>query len=326
MIRILGIKQWLILLLLVMMEIPAFAAGTGNGTSMVTLEIPTTITVSGSQLYLSDLGVVRSGQFDVSNYLRQVELGPVPIPGQQRVLNRDYLNTIVKQYHFPFTIQLQMDDTVVVKSLATRIEAESIQKAIETLVAEKKTYFLKRWVELRNIPEKIILSPGEWKIEASFTGNPVEVGPVLFKVVLTKGTESRVLNISGKVRATALVYRACRNVSYQSVINSSDFELVEMELESGKEYLGEIQSGNRVTKLIRQGEILRKDWVQPLPLVSKNQEVKVIVKDEDVAISILATAKSDGWLGDEIMIINPLSHKIFKTRVTGKGIVELNLQ
>ncbi len=325
MIRILEIKQWLILLLLVMMELPAFAAGVGNGTSMVTLEIPTSITVSGSQLYLSDLGVVRSGQSDVSNYLRQVELGPVPIPGQQRVLNRDYLNAIVKQYRFPFTIQFQMGDTVVVKSLATRIEAESIQKAIDTLVAGKKTYFLKRWVEIRNIPEKIIVSPGEWKIEASFAGNPVEVGPVLFKVILTKGTESRVLNISGKLRATARVYRASRNISYQSVINSSDFELVEMELESGKEYLGEIQSGNRVTKLIRQGEILRKDWVQPLPLVSKAQEVKVIVKDENVAISILATAKSDGWLGDEIMIINPFSHKMFKTRVTGKGTVELNL-
>ncbi len=316
----------MILLLLVLMELPAFAAGVDNGTSMVTLEIPTSITVSGSQLYLSDLGVVRSGQSDVSNYLRQVELGPVPIPGQQRVLNRDYLNAIVKQYHFPFTIQLQMDDTVVVKSLATQIEAESIQKAIEILVAGEKSNFLKCWVELRNIPEKIIVKPGEWKIEASFAGNPVKVGPALFKVVLTKGTESRVLNISGKVRATARVYRACRNISYQSVINSSDFELVEMELESGKEYLGEIQSGNRVTKLIRQGEILRKDWVQPLPLVSKAQEVKVIVKDENVAISILATAKSDGWLGDEIMIINPFSHKIFKTRVTGKGIVELNLQ
>ncbi len=309
-----------------MMGAPAFAVGIGNGSPMVTLEIPSTVTVSGSELYLSDLGVVRGGQAGVSDYLKQVELGPIPVPGQKRVLNRDYLNSLLKQYHFPFTLALKMDNEVVVKSLAACIDGENIQKAIEGLVAEKKPHFLKRWVELRNIPEKMLLSPGEWKTVASFVGNPAEVGPALFKVVLTKGMESRVLNISGKIRATALVYRALRNIPYQSVINPSDFELVEIELENGREFLGVIQSGNRVTKLIKQGEILQKDWFQPLPLVSKDQQVIVTVKDENVAISILGTAKADGWLGNEIMIINPLSHKIFKARVTGNGIVELNMQ
>ncbi|HBF37394.1 MAG TPA: flagella basal body P-ring formation protein FlgA, partial [Firmicutes bacterium] len=153
-----------------------------------------------------------------------------------------------------------------------------------------------------------------------------EVGAALFKVVLSKDSESRVLNISGKVRATALVYRALRDLSYQSVLNSADFELIEMELENGKEFVGDLQSGIRTTKLIKQGEILRKDWFQPVPLISKDQEVKVTVKDENVAVNILGIAKADGWLGDEIMVTNPLSHKSFKSRVTGNGIVELNLQ
>lgn len=320
-----GYILWLLSLIL-LIGTPAFAVSTGSGFPVVSLEIPPSVTVSGSVLYLSDLGVVRGGQSDVSEYLKQVELGPIPLPGQQRVLSRDYLNSLLKQYRFPFMIELEMDDEVVVKSLAVSIDGESIKKSIEALVLEKKPHYLKRWVELRNIPEKILLSPGEWKIEVFFAGNPMEVGPVLFKVVLKKGTESRVLNISGKIRATALVYRALRNISYQSVINPSDFELVEMELENGKEFLGDIQSGSRTIKLIKQGEVLRRDWIQPLPLVSKDQQVKVTVKDENVAISILGIAKTDGWLGDEIMITNPLSHKIFKARVIGNGIVELNMQ
>jgi flagella basal body P-ring formation protein FlgA len=308
--------------------VPTIVWGAGSALKVVTLAIPSVITVSGPRLWLNDLGTICEGQASAVavDYLKQVDLGAAPAPGQERVFNRDYLNSILEQFNFPVIIRLQMGETVVVKSSAACIQESDIQKAIQSLYTEKKPHIVKRWVELQNIPGIVNLSPGEWEIKVSVIGNQVEAGNTLFKVVLTKGTESRILNISGKVRATAQVYRAVRDIPYQSVIMPADFELVELELQNGKEFVGEFQSGVRLTKLVKQGEVLHKNWLQPIPLISKNQEVKVVVKDENVAIKIIGIAKIDGWLGDEVMIVNPLSHKTFKARVTGNGIVELNMQ
>lgn len=305
---------------------PMVARGAGNECTVVTFEIPASVIVSGPKVCFNDLGTIREGQSDVSECLKQVKLGSAPAPGIVRNFSRNYLNSIIRQYNLPVTIYLQMGEQVAVKSLAACIRRAEIEQTIQNLFTEKKPHLISKWVELHNIPEMLWLNRGEWKIEVLPIGNPSEVGNALFRVVLTKENESRILNISGKIRATALVYRAIRNITYQALINTTDFELVEMELQSGKELIGEIPSQMRSIKAIKQGEFLRTDWFQPIPLVLRNQEVKVVVRDENVVIKILGVAKVDGWLGDEILINNPDGHKTFKARVTGKGIVELNIQ
>jgi flagella basal body P-ring formation protein FlgA len=296
----------------------------------VTIQIPETVEVTGPKLCLNDLGTIKEGQTSASDYLKKVGLGTAPAPGQVRTFNREYLDSIIRQYNFPVTIDIQMGELVSVMSIAACIKKADIEAAVQKLFNEKKPHLMKRWVELHNIPDVIWLNQGEWKIEASMskarTNNSLEVGNALFRVVLSRGNESRVLNISGKIRATALVYRAVKNIAYKSLVNTSDFELIEMELQNGKEVLGVIPSQIRAIKEIKQGEVLRSDWFQPLPLVSKDQEDKVIVQDENVAIKILGVAKADGWLGDEILINNPVSHKIFKARVIDNGTVQLNIR
>jgi flagella basal body P-ring formation protein FlgA len=308
----------------VFMPVVAWAAGSGSAAA--TFEIPENITVSGPSLSLNDLGALKEGPASTANYLKQVALGTVPAPGQVRIFNREYLVSILRQYNFPVAVKLQMGGKVVVKSPAACIRRPEIEQAIQDSLGEKKPHLLKKWVELHNIPEELWLNQGEWKIKASPAGDPSKVGNALFKVVISQGTESRVLNISGKIKAVALVYRAVRKVSYQALVNNGDFELVEMELQNGKELVGDFPSQMRTIKVIKQGEVLRTDYFQPIPLVSKAQEVKVVVQDENVAIKVLGIAKSDGWLGDEILINNPASNKVFKARVTGKGTVELNIR
>jgi flagella basal body P-ring formation protein FlgA len=299
--------------------------GEGSEVATATFEIPEMATIGGPKIFLNDLGTVINGPNNVSDYLKQVDLGTVPAPGQVRNFSREYLNSIIRQYNFPVTINLQMGEQVVVKSIAACIPGAEIEKSIQNLFVEKESHIIKKWVELRNMPELLWLSQGDWKIAAFPVGNLPEVGNALFKVILTKGKETKVINISGRIRATAQVYRALRNISHQAQISETDFELVAMELVNGRELVGEIPNQSRSTKLIKPGEILQKDWVQPIPLVCKEHEIKVIVKDENVVIKIIGVAKFDGWLGDEILIMNPISNKMFKAKVTGNGVVEVNL-
>jgi flagella basal body P-ring formation protein FlgA len=317
---------WISLLIGLFILIPVIALGESNQITIVTLEIPDTVTVNGPKLFLNDLGMVRGGQTSASGYLKLVDLGAAPAPGQLRIFNREYLNSIIRQYNLPVTVNLQMGEQLVVKSIAACIKGAEIEKVIQNLVAEKKPNFTNKWVELHNIPEMLWLTRGEWKIEAFPVGKLPEVGTALFKVVLTKGKENKTLNISGKIRATAMVYQAVRDISRQVVINQIDFVLIERELLSGKEFVGEMPHQIRSTKVVKQGEILRIDWFQPIPLVGKDHQVKVIVKDQNVIIDIIGVAKVDGWLGDEVLIINPASTKTFRAKVTGNGIAEVNLQ
>jgi flagella basal body P-ring formation protein FlgA len=293
--------------------------------STATFVIPETVVVGGPKIFFSDLGTIQSGQTDFEDFLKRVDLGAAPAPGEVRTFNREYLNSIIRQNRFPIAISLQMGEQVAVKSIATCIQGVEIEKAIQNLFAEKKTNIIKKWVELHNLPETIWLSHGEWKIAVFPIGNLPEVGNALFKVILTKDKENKTINISGKIRATALVYRTLRNISNQTAINQRDFELMEMELATGKELVGAIPGQTRATKFIKQGEILRTDWLQPIPLVCKDHAVKVIVKDENVVIKIVGVAKVDGWLGDEILISNPDSNKVFRAKVIGNGVAEVNL-
>lgn len=320
-------KLFLVSLLIgLMLLTPTIAQGENNEHTAVTFEIPEVVIVSGPKISFNDLGTMKSGQTNVSDYLKRIDLGTAPAPGQVRTFNKEYLNSIIHQYNLPVTVDLQMGTQVVVKLMATCIKGTEIEKAVQNLFAEKKPYLIKKWVELHNIPEMLWLNQGEWKIEAFSVGNLPEVGNALFKVVLTKGKENKTINISGKIRSIALVYGAVRDISHQAVINRTDFVMIERELLSGKELVGEIPSQIRSTKVIKQGEILRTDWFQPIPLVCKDHDVKVIVKDDNVVINIIGIAKVDGWLGDEVLISNPASNKMFRAQVTGNGIAEVNLQ
>jgi flagella basal body P-ring formation protein FlgA len=315
-------KAGLLVALIIFLQIPA--SGEAQG---VTFEIPETVAVNGPNVCFNDLGVIKEDTPGRAGYfLKQIDLGPAPAPGQVRILGREYLNSIIQQYKMPFSIHLEMADQVTVKANAICIQKSQLEQAIQNLFSEKKPHLLKKWVEVQNMPESLWVSQGKWEIEASLVGNPGEVGNGLFKVALTKGSENRILNICGKIRARALVYRAIRDIPRQASLDPTDFELIEAELQNSKELISEFPAKIRATKLIKQGEILRSEWFQPIPLVCKDQEVTVIARDENVGVKMVGLAKMDGWRGDMIPIINPVSHKTIKAKVTGNGLVELNIQ
>lgn len=317
----LGWPGWMLLLIWVFSGISFAEAG-----EPVTMEIPETITVAGPKIYLSNLGTVTGGTVQERQYLERVDLGQAPGPGQVRIFTREYLGFIIKQYRFNQPLILKMGKQVEVRVEADCIKGEEIQKAIEEKLPVIKPDYLRRTLELHNLPKEVWLRKGEWQIEAAPLGNLPELGTVLFKVVLSRDQEKRTINLSGKLRVYARVHRAIKPIPLHREILKDNFELVETELTNGKEFLGEIPERTRTTKPLKQGEILREDQLQPIPLVFKDREVNVIVKNNNIEITIVGIAKADGWMGDRIPVLNPTSRKIFQGRVTGSNVVEVNVQ
>lgn len=294
-----------------------------SGQSNPVFVIADAVTVKGPEIHFSDLGTLRNGTEEDRRNLQQITLGAAPLPGQVRKLSRSYLELLLKQHQTTGDLALEMGDQVEIRVAAVCIKAADLEAAVQKLIPAKKSQIIKEWLELRNLPEAIWLSNSDWRIEASQLNGIPELGPVLFKVILTNGNERRVLNLSGRIHATALVYKARRDLPRFTELDPEDFEAVESGLTNGSELLGTLPAGMRTTKPFHRGEILRSDQIQTIPLVQKGQEVGVIVKSDRLEIRIIGIAKSDGWLNDWIQLQNPSSRKLFRGKVIGKDLVEV---
>ncbi len=286
------------------------------------LEIADRVIVPGPKIYLSDLGTIHYASETERMDLR-VDLGPAPYPGQVRVFSRDYLGLILKQKGFNENLNIRMGTQVEVRVESTCITASQVEAEIRKALPQNETFIVKKWIELRNLPAETWLSKGEWQINASPLGELPRVGTALFRVTFSKGNELRTTNVSGKIRAIGQVYQAVRNINRHSLINDTDFRVMEIELTNGQEMLGRLPQNIRSTRLIKEGDILETDHFQPLPLVTKDNFVNVIVKGGNVAIKMTGIARKDGWMGEQILIYNPDSKKQFQGRVIGRNLVEV---
>ncbi len=288
------------------------------------LEIADRVIVPGPKIYLSDLGSIQN-PFPMERIDLMVDLGPAPYPGQVRVFSRDYLRLILKQKGFNENLNIRMGKQVEIRVESTCITAAQVEAAIEKILPQKDGFIIKRWVEFRNVPAETWLNKGEWQVKASPLGDIPQVGPGLFRVTFAKDKELKTINVSGKIRALGRVYQSTRDIRRHSSINENDFKLVETELANGQELVGRLPQGIRSTKLIKKGEVLKKDHFQTLPLVTKENFVNVIVKGGNIAVKMTGVAGKDGWLGDQVLIVNPNSNKEFQGRVIGRNLVEVTL-
>lgn len=286
------------------------------------LEIADRVIVPGPKIYLADLGTVNNiSEPEKLNLM--VDLGPAPYPGQVRTFSRDYLGLILKQKGFVQGLEIRMGPQVEVRVESTCVTGAQLEAAVQKALPSNDPSILKKWVELRNLPAETWLSKGEWQIKALPLGELPRVGAVLFRITLSKGSEVKNINVNGKIRAIGRVYQSVRDLNRHSLVNESDFLLVETELKDGTEILGPIPAKTRTTRIVKRGETLEAGHLQPLPLVIKDNIVNVRVKGQNILINMTGVAVKDGWLGDRITIQNPAGKKVFQGRVIGSNLVEV---
>jgi flagella basal body P-ring formation protein FlgA len=299
------------------------SATVSRGAEPFLLEIPEEVTVAGPKINLADLGQARGATESDVNFLRGLELGLAPLPGQTRIFTRKYLEFILKQQKACRCPVLQMGPQVTVRLATTTIEGSTIAAAINRQLPEQSGV-IKQWVEITNLPERICLPKGSWQIEASVLNGRVRVGANLFKVKLIGAADSRTLSLTGVVQQIAIVYRAKRNLAVKQPVLPENFEKLQLKLTSGREYTGDFPQGYRHLRSLRRGQVLLAEGIQPKPQVLKGSEVRVVFNEAGISVSLTARAKQDGWIGDQITLVNPTTKKEFQGQVVQAGIVAVS--
>ncbi|TCL75270.1 flagella basal body P-ring formation protein FlgA [Hydrogenispora ethanolica] len=295
----------------------------GNGAAAaegLTVTIPEQVTVNGPRIGLGDIGTFSGGTPAEYQILAQMALGPAPQPGQSRVFAKKYLDFQIKQLPLKEPVRLEMSETVTIQVAAVCITKDAIAAEVGKLLPAKPG--VTRWIELNNLPDSIWLNPGDWRIGAVPVGKLPDFGKVLFQVTLENGSERKVINVSGRIRAKARVYKLVHHLPKFTPLQPEDLEPVEMELTFGDEFC-EDWEGWRTSKPVRAGRILRAADLQRVPLVAKDHPVRVTVKNAGVEIVIAGIALADGWSGDSIPVVNPSSKTKFRAKVSGPGATEV---
>ncbi len=81
--------------------------------------------------------------------------------------------------------------------------------------------------------------------------------------------------------------------------------------------------GQAASRAIPAGGILGRKNIRKTALIKKKQPVELILKHGSIVISMRGIAKTNGFLNDQIKIINPVSRKEVEAVVTGNGIAEM---
>jgi flagella basal body P-ring formation protein FlgA len=318
-------KRWAVVLGILLLGLAlSGSAPKGRAAAELILEIPEQVTVAGPKISLADLGRLQGADSADRDFLGNLELGLAPLPGQTRFFTRSYLEFICKQQKGHRCPALLMGPKVAVRVEAVAIEGSAIAAAIDRLLPPLPAGIIKQWVQIQNLPETVWLPKGKWRIEAVAVDKRLALGTNVFNVKLIGETEFRIINLTGVVHKTAAVYRAKRFLTAKTQLNEENFDKIEIELATGREYTGNFPKEYRNIRSLRQGQVLLAETLQPLPQVCQGSEVQVTFHEGGVLVRVTGYAKQDGWSGDRITLINPVSKKEFQGRVAGPGVVEIS--
>jgi len=178
--------------------------------------------------------------------------------------------------------------------------------------------------------------PGKYTIQIARTPKlpPIKQGKVTFEPERTSKSEPigrffvvfRVY-VDGVSAATARVelqgnwsgtlYRAKTALQRKTAIVPGELEAIDFEGIPPAGALKELPKDIRLRQPMSVGKILTQMDIEPIPLISASDKVRVTLKNGSLQITSEATAKSNGSIGDRVRLEMDGSKKILQAVVTG---------
>ncbi|MDP4172802.1 MAG: flagellar basal body P-ring formation chaperone FlgA [Bacteroidota bacterium] len=206
---------------------------------------------------------------------------------------------------------------------AAALQADPIlQKNIENYLKEQLKGYEKFEFELVSSPatkpsDKISIDQDR---QFRLSGNMAYV-PV--KIYSIDGRNSSSSLLSVRVKLYKMIFVATTAIKYGTELKESNFvqklsdvaQLRGLPVEDLKEI-----SSTKSKFNIREGDILTKESIQPLPLIRNGEKVVAIFSSGNLSITLDAAARQDGAKGDIIRIVTP-DKKLFKAKVVDENSV-----
>lgn len=173
------------------------------------------------------------------------------------------------------------------------------------------------------VPDQVV-SDGHVDLRAqSPVGSPSFVNvPVQIEV---NGHLDRTVLVGYRVQQYVETAVAAHDLTAGTVLSEEDLRMARVPF-AGRDGNGiEALVGRKLNGAVLDGQPVSLSATAVNQIVKPGSTVMFVIRDNGVAVSADAIARTGGGLGDEVFVYNPATHKALSGVVTGPGTVELDI-
>ena len=285
------------------------------------------VEVKSEKIYLSDIIAIEEGE--VISGLDKIDLGRSPEPGKEKIIDGRYIYIKLKQAKIKMPEE-EIPKKIVIKREKYRDMTGVIKKKIEEKLREKYTGKNVEF-EFKTNEEGIEAPDGEYTVE--FNDEKIDGGEVgkfnTYAEIYIEGNVYKKINIMINAGKKEKAY-----VLTDSVLNGEKFSFFKVELKDviiTDEEIVTKENVNLFEKKIyktsmKKGEMIKPKDFAPIRIFKQNSKVKLYIEENGLSISYIVKAMEDGYLGENVKVLNEKSKKVITGVVQENGSVKLSAE
>lgn len=290
------------------------------------LHFKDSVMVNDTVITLSDIASIDHCESGILSKLNEFKVGDAAPAGYSRLVNRDDLLTYLLQPSFkPLKI-------VVSGAKRTRVSTDFIEKKIidtknelERFLANELEWPQNSWtLRILNENESFKIIDKPFTVKYSGLMNKKPKGGFNFLMSVVQGSKCIRVAVNCEMKVVLTVVVAVASIERGQVIQSSSCDLRTIDVTQlgiiPYNALSQVE-GKKALRLISEGQIINKQWIQEIPEIEKGDPVTIVVKKSTVRVTVSATAREPGNIGEKIWVENSESHKLVRVVVKSKGVV-----
>lgn len=292
---------------------------------------------AGGETYaLNDSAEVRRGILYLSDFLSanvptwlcaraaRVPLGDAPVPGAQRKIERAEIERDLRS--FPdVRAAVEIPAIIEVQRWSRPLGREELLRAIENTL-QKNHLAAKLTRDNVNLDSEIDVTEAAPQLKVTQIIPAREGNGMRVRMVVASEPHIPPFWVLLDCQIDQPTPVAAKDIPLASAVLDSD---VRMEMRSVSFGLGQVPEtladvvGRSTRRLIRAGETLRAEMLDPLILVRAGQPVEILLQGRGMRITAEATPLDAGMSGQKIRVRNQVTGKILTATVVGPRLVEI---
>lgn len=294
-----------------------------------TVHLASTFQSSEAEIRLGQIAKITCSDTNLAEKLRKLQVGRTPFAGQVLTLNQGLVLLRIK------TAQIPSDKIKLTGAPTTKITREAGIVHGDEIIATAEAEVQSAWSQTGVVTTEVVQRPadatvptGTVELRARVSGN-ARPGMVTVPVdVLVDGVRSRTINVTLRVSVMTPVVVANQPLARGQLIEASMLAVEDRDLgRFGADTFTDVSlvAGQKATRTIQTGGVIRKSDLQIIPLVHRNGPVVIRSGSGRITVSANGVALEEGQLGQLVRVRPQYSKETITAKVTGEGAVEIAL-
>lgn len=308
-----------LLVLFSLTALPVLASG-------IAVELRPEASISGSVYRVDDIAKVESDNPSVTGRLGGMEIGMTPRPGRSERITQQQVMRFIEANAPEWRGKLQMSGsrTTIVRATGVMVDKQRLQQLAMEFLRSVMGQGYER-IEVKPVGEmRDMMLPPDAEFRPRALSGPISRRTAVWIDIQAAGRPYAAVPVWFSVHAWKPVPIARRELPAGSEVRPEDFALETCDVMQQTAILDRLPEGTRLRMTIARGSPVAASALEPVPVISRNQEVAVRVTAGNIVVETAGVAQADGRIGEMVKIKNTGSSETFLAKVLEPGVVAVN--